>query len=71
MPTCVQKKVVRADGVFLRDVGSTGYDLKAMLPGIDRRQDQAIRVRVPLHRVDVADVDLVPPIADNRDLLGF
>ncbi len=59
------------DRLALRDVGRAGDDLKSMLAGIDRRQDQAIRVRVPFHRFDVADVDLVPRIADDRDLLGF
>jgi hypothetical protein len=55
----------------VRDIWRAGDDLKPMLPGIDRRQDQAVRIRMSFHRLDVADVDLVPRIADNRDLLGF
>ena len=43
-----------------------GDDPQPMLAGIDRRQDQAIRVGVRLDRFDVTDVDLVPAIADDR-----
>ena len=42
-----------------------------MLAGIDRGQPQAVGVRVALDRLDVADKNVRPLLADGCDLFGL
>jgi hypothetical protein len=57
--------------LILGDVGRASHDPQPVLAGVDGGQHEPVGVGVRLDRLDPADVDLVPAIADNGDLLRF